>query len=314
MTGKGQQQSTTAACYNRPALAPAVVPVRLLPSPTRQTPVRFLPATLNVLRETWAYRDLLRNLVVRDLKTRYKRSVLGFAWSFLNPLFMVMIFTVVFTVIARAQNVPNYPLFALCGLLAWNFLAGSVSGAARSIVGNAHLIDKVYFPRELLPISVVFSNLINFVLSLIVFFVLLLLFRVPLSWWVLSLPVIIAVQFVLVVGLALIVAALNVFYRDVEHVLDVGLLAWFFLTPIFWELELLPNKLPLPWGDGGIDIWLLEYRLNPMASLVTDYRYILLYDYGIIRHTVVPLAIGLVCLVVGWYFFRRNAHRFAEEI
>ena len=276
--------------------------------------MRFLPATLNVLRETWAYRDLLRNLVVRDLKTRYKRSVLGFAWSFLNPLFMVMIFTVVFTVIARAQNVPNYPLFALCGLLAWNFLAGSVSGAARSIVGNAHLIDKVYFPRELLPISVVFANLINFILSLIVFFVLLLLFRVPLSWWVLSLPIIIAVQFVLVVGLALIVAALNVFYRDVEHVLDVGLLAWFFLTPIFWELELLPNKLPLPWGDGGIDIWLLEYRLNPMASLVTDYRYILLYDYGIIRHTVVPLVIGLVCLVVGWYFFRRNAHRFAEEI
>ena len=276
--------------------------------------MRFLSATLNVLRETWAYRDLLRNLVVRDLKTRYKRSVLGFAWSFLNPLFMVMIFTVVFTVIARAQNVPNYPLFALCGLLAWNFLAGSVSGAARSIVGNAHLIDKVYFPRELLPISVVFSNLINFILSLIVFFILLLLFRIPLSWWILSLPIIIAVQFVLVVGLALIVAALNVFYRDVEHVLDVGLLAWFFLTPIFWELELLPNKLPLPWGGEGIDIWLLEYRLNPMASLVTDYRYILLYDYGIIRHTVVPLAIGLVCLVVGWYFFRRNAHRFAEEI
>ncbi len=276
--------------------------------------MRFLSATLNVLRETWAYRDLLRNLVVRDLKTRYKRSVLGFAWSFLNPLFMVMIFTVVFTVIARAQNVPNYPLFALCGLLAWNFLAGSVSGAARSIVGNAHLIDKVYFPRELLPISVVFANLINFILSLIVFFILLLLFRIPLSWWILSLPIIIAVQFVLVVGLALIVAALNVFYRDVEHVLDVGLLAWFFLTPIFWELELLPNKLPLPWGGEGIDIWLLEYRLNPMASLVTDYRYILLYDYGIIRHTVVPLAIGLVCLVVGWYFFRRNAHRFAEEI
>ena len=290
-----------------------MVPGRLLPTLTRQAPVRFLSATINVLRETWAYRDLLRNLVVRDLKTRYKRSVLGFAWSFLNPLFMVMIFTVVFTVIAKAQNVPNYPLFALCGLLAWNFLAGSVSGAARSIVGNAHLIDKVYFPRELLPISVVFSNLINFIFSLIVFFVLLLLFRVPLSWWVLSLPIIIAVQFVLVVGLALIVAALNVFYRDVEHVLDVGLLAWFFLTPIFWELELLPNKLPLPWG-GGIDIWLLEYRLNPMASLVTDYRYILLYDYGIIRHTVVPLAIGLVCLVAGWYFFRRNAHRFAEEI
>ncbi len=276
--------------------------------------MRFLSATFNVLHETWAYRDLLRNLVVRDLKIRYKRSVLGFAWSFLNPLFMVLIFTVVFTVIARAQNVPNYPLFALCGLLAWNFLAGSVSGAARSIVGNAHLIDKVYFPRELLPISVVLANLINFALSLIVFFVLLLLFRVPLSWWILTLPVIVAVQFVLVVGLALIVAALNVFYRDIEHVLDVGLLAWFFLTPIFWELELLPNKITLPGSNLGVDVWLLEYRLNPMASLVTDYRYILLYDYGIIRHTVVPLAIGLVCLVVGWYFFRRNAHRFAEEI
>jgi ABC-type polysaccharide/polyol phosphate export permease len=260
-------------------------------------------------RELWAYRDLLLNLVQRDLAVRYRRSALGFLWSFLNPLLMMLVFSVVFQVV-RPLSVRNYALFVLTGLLAWNFLAGSLSGAARSITGSANLIDKVYFPREVLPISVVLSNLVNFILSLAVFIPLALLLGAQLSPWTLALPVIIGVQVILVTGLALLLAAVNVFYRDTELVLDVGLTAWFFLTPIFYELELLPKSVL----GFSVDVWRLVYTLNPMATLVTDYRYILLYEYPVIRHTLISFATGVALLVVGWWVFRRCAPAFAEEV
>jgi lipopolysaccharide transport system permease protein len=196
----------------------------------------------------------------------------------------------------------------LAGLLPWNFFAGALSGAARSITGNAQLIDKVYFPREILPLSVVLSNLINFLLSLLVFLPLAVLLGARFSAWTLALPAVIAVQVCLVTGLALLVAALNVFYRDTEVVLDVGLTAGFFLTPIFYELELLPNQFL------GIDVWRFVYTLNPMATLVTDYRYILLYQYPVIRHTLVPAVLGLIVLGAGWYLFRRASPAFSEEV
>ena len=263
----------------------------------------------SVARELWQYRDLLLSLVRRDLAVRYRRSALGFFWSFLNPLLMMVVFSIVFQVV-RPLAVRNYALFVLAGLLAWNFLAGSLSGAARSITGNANLIDKVYFPREVLPLAVVLSNLVNFLLSLVVFIPLSLLMGAQLSAWALALPLIILVQLILVTGLALLLSAVNVFYRDTELVLDVALTAWFFLTPIFYELELLPKQV----GGFSFDVWRLVYTLNPMATLVTDYRYVLLYDYPVIRHTLISLATGLVLLAVGWFVFRRCAPSFAEEV
>jgi ABC-type polysaccharide/polyol phosphate export permease len=266
-----------------------------------------LGAVLGAGAELWAYRDLLLNLVKRDLAVRYKRSALGFAWSFLNPLLMMLVFAIVFQVV-RPLSVRSYPLFVLAGLLPWTFLAGSLSGASRSITGNAQLIDKVYFPREILPLSVVLANLVNFLLSLVVFLPLALLLGARFGPWTLALPVVIGIQLLLVTGLALLLSALNVFYRDTEVVLDVGLTAWFFLTPIFYELELLPNQFL------GIDVWRFVYTLNPMATLVTDYRYILLYQYPVIRHTLVPAVLGVVVLLVGWYLFRRAAPAFSEEV
>jgi len=264
---------------------------------------------IGAARELWAYRDLLLNLVQRDLAVRYRRSALGFLWSFLNPLLMMLVFSIVFQVV-RPLSVRNYALFVLTGLLAWNFLAGSLSGAARSITGSASLIDKVYFPREVLPISVVLANLVNFVLSLVVFIPLALLMGAQLSPWSLALPAIIGVQLILVTGLALLLAAVNVFYRDTELVLDVGLTAWFFLTPIFYELELLPKNVL----GFSFDVWRLVYTLNPMATLVTDYRYILLYEYPVIRHTLISFATGVALLAMGWAVFRRCAPAFAEEV
>ena len=276
----------------------------LAPVPQRRGP---LGGAIGAAAEVWAYRDLLLNLVKRDLSVRYKRSALGIAWSFLTPLLMMLVFAIVFQVV-RPLQVRSYPLFVLAGLLPWYFLTGSLSGAVRSITGNAQLIDKVYFPREILPLAVVLANLVNFLLSLAVFVPLALLLGARFSVWTLALPVVILVQLCLVTGLSLILAALNVFYRDTELVLDVGLTAWFFLTPLFYELELLPNQFL------GIDVWRFVYTLNPMATLVTDYRYILLYQYPVIRFTLVPAVLGVVVLVAGWYLFRRAAPAFAEEV
>lgn len=269
-------------------------------------------ALLAVLRETLAYRNLLLNLVVRDLKVRYKGSVLGFAWSFLNPLLMMVVFTIVF-VILRAQDVGSYPVFVLTGLLAWNLLAGSVSGAARSITGNANLIGKVYFPRELLPISHVASNLINFVLSLLVLFVIAGLLGVFPRPTLIYLPLILATQLILTTGLALLTAALNVYYRDTELVLDVALIAWFFLTPVFYQLELLPNPV-LSLNGWSIDGWRLVYLFNPMSVLVQDYRYVLWYNLLPMRHTLTALLSAVAVLGAGWYVFRRLAPAFGEEL
>jgi ABC-type polysaccharide/polyol phosphate export permease len=288
-------------------MAASLATSRYLAAGQRRGFAGAVDGALDAAREVWAYRDLLLNLVQRDLAVRYRRSALGFLWSFLNPLLMMLVFTIVFMVV-KSTTVRNYPLFVLCGLLPWTFLAGSLTGAVRSITSNANLIDKVYFPREMLPLSVVLANLVNFLLSLALFIPLAFLLGARFTAWTLWLPAIVGIQVLLVTGLALLLATTNVRYRDTELVLDVALLAWFFLTPIFYELELLPNQVL------GVDVWRFVYTLNPMATLVTDYRYILLYEYPVIRHTLVALAWGVALLGLGWWRFRRAAPSFSEEV
>ena len=261
------------------------------------------------------YRELIRNLVVRDLKVRYKNSALGVLWSLMNPLLMMIVFTVVFTVMApvRSGDLQNFPAFVLCALLPWNFFHASVMGATTSIVGNAPLLKKVYFPREVLPISLVLANLVNFLISLIVLFVIILLYRIPLTVWLLYLPLIIVIQIIFTLGMGLFLCTVNVFYRDIQQVLDVVLLAWFFMTPIFYPLNILPRNYEL--FGVTLDVWRLAYILNPMASLIASYRVILIdgappaLDF-LARTTVTAGAIFLV----GWLVFHRYSWRFAEEL
>ena len=255
-----------------------------------------------------SYRDLFSNLVVRDLKVRYKKSALGFVWSLLNPLMMMVVFTVVFTILT-SPNIENFPVFVLTGLMAWNFFANTVTGATGTIVGNSTLINKVYFPRELLPASLVFSNLINFLLTLVVLFGFIVAFKIHLTAMILWLPVIILIELMLALGVALIVSAINVFYRDVSMLVEVGITAWFFLTPIFYQLERIPNMVIL-----GMDVWRWVYVLNPMASLITDYRYTLLYGLPPIKHSLFAFGEAGITLAVGYWLFRTLSPRFSEEL
>jgi len=255
------------------------------------------------LNELFAYRELVRNLVARDLKARYRNSVLGFVWCLFNPLLMTVVYTVVFTVLMRS-TIPNFPVFILIGILAWNLHATAVMGAIGSIVGNAGLVMKVYFPREVLPVSVVLSNAVNFVLALVALFALLFVYRVNLSASLLLLPVILLTQVIFSLGLALFLSALTVFFRDVEIIMETLMVAWFFLTPIFYRMEdLVPAYARL------------MYIANPMASIISAYRDVLylggMPGFDFLTRTFVT---SVLVLVGGYLFFHHLARRFGEEL
>jgi lipopolysaccharide transport system permease protein len=264
------------------------------------------------ITELYSYRELIKNLVIRDLKVRYKNSVLGILWSLLNPLLMTIVFTVVFTLMLPG-NIRNYPVFFMCGYLPWSFLADTVIGGTNSIVGNAHLIKKVYFPREVLPISDVLSSLVNFLLALIVLFGMMLVFGINLTASVLLLPVVIAAQILFILGLVFFLSTANVFYRDTQHIMQVVMQAWFFLTPIFYSMDIIPERATVL--GIGINLQLWVRRLNPMASLIDSYRDILYWETTpgldfLLRTIVTCIAI----FVIGYLIFCRYSHVFGEEV
>lgn len=280
-------------------------------------PFYFWHSLLDRVSELWSYRELVRNLVMRDLKVRYRNSALGIVWSLVNPLLMMLVFTVVFTVIAPTTSIEKFPVFVLCGILPWNFFSFSVIGSIRSIVDNAPLVSKVYFPREVLPISVVLANLINFLIALLVMFAFILVFQIPLTPWILLLPVVILVQVIFIVGVGLIMATVNVFYRDTQVIMEVLMQAWFFLTPIFYPGDILPRQYQL--GGFTFDVWRWMNILNPMASIIATYR-VILYGTG---HGGAPpefyffvrtLLTSIFILGIGALVFYRYSRTFGEEV
>lgn len=251
------------------------------------------------------YRSLVANLVSKDLKVRYKNSVLGYFWSLLNPLLMMLVFTFVFTqLIGVGDTIPNFPVFVLTGLLAWNWTATSVSAGTKAITDNAPLISKVYFPRILLPISVVVSQMIHYLLALPVLFVFMAVYGIGFSPWLLYLPVIVFVQAVFLIALVLILSALHVYFRDTIVLVEVGLTAWFFMTPIFYRVE-----------DVVPDLVQWMYWLNPMASIIAEL-------HTVLYHGSVPdplfmartLATALVLLAIGYALFSRVSKHIGEHL
>ncbi|MGD8463845.1 MAG: ABC transporter permease [Anaerolineae bacterium] len=260
------------------------------------------------------YRELLKNLVLRDLKVRYKNSALGILWSMLNPLLMTLVFTVVFTIMIPGGNQQeNFPVFFMCGFLPWSFFSSSVASATGSIVANSNLIKKVYFPREILPLSDVLSNLVHFLIALIVLFGMLFVFRMGITWAILILPLIILAQVFFVAGMAFLLSAANVFYRDTEHILSVVLQAWFFLTPIFYPITVLPESQNILGMSVNVQLW--ARRLNPMASLIASYRDVLYHGVPTgLDFLVRTIATCLIIFVAGYIVFCRFSSLFGEEI
>lgn len=254
------------------------------------------------IREIFEYKELIKNLVVRDLKVRYKRSILGIFWALLEPLLLMILFTAVFSLLLRIQ-VEKYPVFVLCGILPWTFFSTSLSYSTGSIAENAPLIKKIYFPREILPLTVIISRLVNFLLSLALLFIFLIAFKIKFTYSLAYLPLILIVQLIFILGLSLFFSSLNTFYHDVSFILQFILFGWFYITPIFYPVSMVPAK------------YLSLYMLNPMAAIVHAYRNVLFS--GIppdFKHLFIAFFISILCLISGTYTFRRIEFRFAEVL
>ena len=271
------------------------------------------------LKESFRYRYLLQHLVKRDVKVRYRNSVLGVVWSLLNPLMMMVVFTLVFGKLMPNESVRQYSIFVLVGLLPWQFFTGTMLMGTISITNSAAMIRKVYFPRELLPVSAVLSNLINFMLACLVLIVFLYIAGIGLTVYALWVPVLLATQMLFMLGLILILGTINVFYRDVMMILDVVLLAWFFLTPVIYPLEWLSTQqtvMGITFEPAVIMRW-----LNPMASIIDGYRTVLWGtpdSSGPVSMDPVYLVrtfiTGLIVFTIGYILFARFQHIFAEKL
>lgn len=277
-------------------------------------------------REILRYRELLGNIIRKELKVRYKNSALGFLWSMMNPALYLVIFTIVFTKFL-GNAIPYFAIYLLSGLLAWNLLSAALNGSAGSIVGNSNLVTKVYFPREILPLASIGAGLVHFFLQLLVFIFGLLAFRYPFEpSGLILLPAALVVELVFLTGLGLLIASFNVYFRDVQHFLELALLAWFWMTPIVYPIAFVEKGLQ------GSALWHV-YRANPATSIVLAFQRALyghvtpLSDKGVPQQVLLdqPISdyllslggVGLLSLgllLVGFLVFHRLESRLAEEL
>lgn len=249
------------------------------------------------LKELYRFRALIKALVTRHLAVRYRGSVLGFLWSFLNPLCLMLVYTLVFQYYIRFDNVGNYTIFLFCGLLPWIWLSSGLIESTNSIVSSGHLITKSMFPAHVLPVVTVLTTLVNFVLSLPLLFIFMLIAGLEFHWTIALLPLVVIGQVLLLLGFSLMLSALNVFYRDVQHIVANLLTFVFFLCPILYPRSQVPEGLQFT----------LDY--NPLAQLTMFYQAILLDG-------VLPSLFGVVyfCLFAGALLWIGNRvfHQYRE--
>ena len=274
---------------------------------------------LSNLWRLFGYRVLIHTLVVRELKARYRGSVLGFFWSFANPLLLLAVYTFVFSVVlpARFEGVDdNYALFLFCGLLPWTWFSSALTESSNALLVNGNLIKKVLFPAEVLPVVAVLANMVHFFLALPILVVALFLFAatppglIELLWF----PAVVAVQFVLTLGLGLMLAALTVHFRDIKDLLANVLTLWFFATPILYPWTMVAERGPSVGGLPPAGKVLMD--LNPFAHIAISYQEILFFD-GPFGHWkwLLALALGSVVLfLAGYALFDRLRDSFAEEV
>jgi len=256
------------------------------------------------------HRELLRSLAAKEFKVRYKNAVLGFLWTILNPLLLMLVLTFVFRIMgARFGDMDpgKYPAFVLCGLIPWTFMAHSLSQSTASLLDNASLIRKIYFPREIIPLSSILANFVNFLLSLVVLFFFLLASELTPSVWMFAVPLIVVAELMFVMGISLIGSSLNAFYRDVAYIVEAVLLVWWWGTPIFYSPEIVENAVsPRMYSI---------YMANPMAAVVVSLRQILLERRFPDVSLIVTLFAGaILSFVVGVVIFRRRQGVIADFV
>jgi lipopolysaccharide transport system permease protein len=256
------------------------------------------------LRELWSYRELIYFLIWRDIKVRYKQTVLGAAWAVLQPLVTMVVFTVVFR---KFANVPSdglpYPIFAYTALLPWQLFAGAVTRSSTGLVGQANLIRKIYFPRLIVPISGTVSGLVDFAVAFVILLGLMVWYGIAPTWGMLAMPIFLLLALATALAIGLWLSPLNVRYRDVGHTVPFVVQLWMFASPVAYPVSLVPEQ------------WRLLYSLNPLAGVIEGFRWALLGkespDFMVIA---VSSAVVLLLLVSGLVYFKRMERPFVDVI
>ena len=257
---------------------------------------------MNIFKKIYNYRELLKNNVKKEIRGRYKQSFLGVMWTFLNPLLQLAVYAFIFPLILKTTQ-PYYVIFVCVGLIPWTFFTATISQSTWTIIGNGNIVKKVYFPREILPISVVTSNMVNFLISTIIIVAFCLFYGLGLTKYILLYPVILLIQYVFQLALSFVLSAITVYFRDLEHFVQIFLMLLFYATPIVYSSESIP------------DAFKFIIILNPMAHIIEAYRDIFynqtmpdLAALGTVFVISIALCIG------GYFIFKKLQRGFAEQL
>lgn len=259
---------------------------------------------LKDIKKVFEYREMLKNNVRKELRTRYKGSVLGFFWTFLNPLLQLVVYSIVFSTVMKVK-VPNYnyTIFLFVGLVPWNFLAASIQQSTTVITANSNLIKKIYFPRVILPLTITLTNLVNMLLTFVIVFIALFVFGSQVSIWYAFLPVIVMVESILIFALTLFLSSITVYFRDLEHITGIILMTWIYLSPVIYPSEYIPSRV------------FKLFKMNPMFSIIESYRDVLMFNRSPdILGLLYVFMLSVILLISGYLVFDRLQRRFAEEI
>lgn len=276
-------------------------------SATPRHPLASTPGIADLvgsLAVVWRRRDLLWHMTVRHLRGQYKQSILGYAWAILNPLSLMLTLSFVFSVLLRFESggIP-YPLFVLTGLIPWIFFSTAVSSATDSITGAFSLVTKVYFPREVLPTAAVLTKIVDMGFGLMILVALMVYLGYPPEWTIVWVPVLFFIHLVFTLGMAFPLAALNLFFHDVRFLVGVILTLWFYLTPVIYPVDIVPER------------YKIVFDLNPNALFINAYRRVVLEGVspGADR-LLLGLGVALLTLLIGYYLFKRMEPGFADRI
>ena len=257
---------------------------------------------MSLFKELYQYREFLKTSIKKEFRGKYKKSFLGVLWSFINPLLQLLVYALVFPYIMRVQ-VENYTMFLVVVLIPWNFFSSTISQSTSIIIASTGIIKKVYFPRVILPIANVTSNLLNFIISSVIVISALLISGIGIGQSIIVFPLVLLIQYILSLAISLLLSSVTVYIRDLEYFINVLMMLWFYVTPVLYSIDMIPDKFKN------------ILMLNPMTLIITSYREILYYkripDLG-------PLLIlGGICiilLIIGYLIFNKCEKKFAEEL
>lgn len=257
---------------------------------------------MSIFRNLYNYRELIKTSVKKDIGGKYKHSFLGVLWSFVNPLLQIAVYAIIFPLIMR-NSIENYTVFMICGLIPWTYFSTVLNRASFIMIENGNILKKVYFPREILPLSLVTSETVNFLISCVLILAFVLITGMGVSIYILAFPIVLIAQYIMLIGLSLIFSSVTVYFRDLQHFIGVILQLFFYATPIVYSIDVIPEQFR----------WILQ--LNPMTYIIDGYRDIFykqeMPDFETLG---IIILIGLAGTIIGYLIFNKLQKRFAEEL